>query len=46
MDDDPSEVDWLAIEDKSKQANRLAGKKPIVALTNKRGPDLTRNLLG
>jgi hypothetical protein len=37
VDDDPSEVDWLAIEDESKQASRLAGKKPIVALTKKRG---------
>jgi hypothetical protein len=37
MDDDPSEVDWLAIEDESEQANRLAGKKPIVAPTKKRG---------
>jgi hypothetical protein len=36
-DDDPSEVDWLAIEDETKQANRLAGKKPIVAPTKKRG---------
>jgi hypothetical protein len=37
MDDDPSEVDWLAIEDESEQANRLASKKPIVAPTKKRG---------
>jgi hypothetical protein len=37
VDNNPSEVDWLAIEDESKQANRLAGKKPIVAPTNKRG---------
>jgi hypothetical protein len=37
MDDDPSEVDWLAIEDESEQASRLAGKKPIVAPTKKRG---------
>jgi hypothetical protein len=37
VDDDPSEVDWLAIEDKSEQASRLAGKKPIVAPTKKRG---------
>jgi hypothetical protein len=36
MDDDPSEVDWLAIEDESEQASRLAGKKPIVAPTKKR----------
>jgi hypothetical protein len=37
VDDDPSEVDWLAIEDESEQANRLAGKKPIIAPTKKRG---------
>jgi hypothetical protein len=38
VDDDPSEVDWLAIEDESEQANRLAGKKPLVsAPTKKRG---------
>jgi hypothetical protein len=37
VDDDPCEVDWLAIEDESEQANRLAGKKPIVAPTKKRG---------
>jgi hypothetical protein len=37
MDDDPSEVDWLAIEDESEQASRLAGKKPIVGPTKKRG---------
>jgi hypothetical protein len=37
MDDDPSEVDWLAIEDESKQVSRLAGKKPVVAPTKKRG---------
>jgi hypothetical protein len=37
MDDDPSEVDWLAIEDESEQASRLAGKKPVVAPTKKRG---------
>jgi hypothetical protein len=37
VDDDPSEVDWLAIEDESEQASRLAGKKPIVAPTKKRG---------
>jgi hypothetical protein len=37
MDDDPSEVDWLAIEDQSEQASRLAGKKPVVAPTKKRG---------
>jgi hypothetical protein len=36
VDDDPSKVDWLAIEDESEQASRLAGKKPIVALTKKR----------
>jgi hypothetical protein len=37
VDDDPSEVDWLAIEDESEQASRLLGKKPIVAPTKKRG---------
>jgi hypothetical protein len=37
VDDDPFEVDWLAIEDESEQASRLADKKPIVALTKKRG---------
>jgi hypothetical protein len=37
VDDDPSKVDWLAIEDESEQANRLAGRKPIVAPTKKRG---------
>jgi hypothetical protein len=37
VDDDPSKVDWLAIEDESEQASRLAGKKPIVVLTKKRG---------
>jgi hypothetical protein len=37
MDDDPSEVDWLEIEDKSEQASRLAGKKPVVAPMKKRG---------
>jgi hypothetical protein len=37
VDDDPSEVDWLAIEDESEQASRLAGKKPVVAPTKKRG---------
>jgi hypothetical protein len=37
MDDDPFEVDWLAIKDELEQANRLAGKKPIVAPTKKRG---------
>jgi hypothetical protein len=36
VDDDPSEVDWLATEDESEQANRLAGKKPMVAPTKKR----------
>jgi hypothetical protein len=36
MDDDPSKVDWLAIEDESEQASRLAGKKPIVAPMKKR----------
>jgi hypothetical protein len=37
VDDDPSEVDWLAIEDESEQASRLAGKKSVVAPTKKRG---------
>jgi hypothetical protein len=37
VDDDPSEVGWLAIEDGSEQASRLAGKKPIVAPMKKRG---------
>jgi hypothetical protein len=37
MDDDPSEVDWLAIEDESEQVSRLAGKKPVVAPMKKRG---------
>jgi hypothetical protein len=37
MDDDPSEVDWLAIEDESEQASRLAGKKSIVAPMKKKG---------
>jgi hypothetical protein len=37
MDDNPSEVDWLEIEDKSEQASRLTGKKPVVAPTKKRG---------
>jgi hypothetical protein len=36
VDDDPSEVDWLAIEDESAQASRLVGKKPVVAPTKKR----------
>jgi hypothetical protein len=31
VDDDPSKVDWLAIEDELEQASQLAGKKPIVA---------------
>jgi hypothetical protein len=44
VDDDPSEVDWLEIEDDSEQASRLAGKKPVAAPMKKRGPDLTRNL--
>jgi hypothetical protein len=35
VDDDPFEVDWLAIEDESEQVSRLAGKKPIVAPTKK-----------
>jgi hypothetical protein len=37
MDNDPFEVDWLAIEDESEQVNQLAGKKPIVAPMKKRG---------
>jgi hypothetical protein len=37
MDDDPSEVDWLEIEDESEQASRLAGKKPVAAPMKKRG---------
>jgi hypothetical protein len=37
MDNDPSEVDWLEIEDESEQASRLAGKKPVTAPTKKRG---------
>jgi hypothetical protein len=37
VDDDPSEVDWLAIEDEAEQADRLAGKKPMVAPSKKRG---------
>jgi hypothetical protein len=37
MDDDPSEVDWLVIEDESEEASRLASKKPIIAPTKKRG---------
>jgi hypothetical protein len=37
VDDDPSRVDWLAIEDESEQVSRLASKKPVVALTKKRG---------
>jgi hypothetical protein len=37
VDDDPSKVDWLEIEDESEQASRLAGKKPMAALTKKRG---------
>jgi hypothetical protein len=40
MDDDPSEVDWLEIEDDSEQASRLAGKKPVAAPTKKKGLDL------
>jgi hypothetical protein len=45
MDDDPSKVDWLAIEDESEQASRLAGKKPVVALNEEEGLDLIRSLL-
>jgi hypothetical protein len=41
MDDDPSEVDWLEIEDDLEQASRLAGKKPVVAPTKKRGQTST-----
>jgi hypothetical protein len=37
VDDDPSEVDWLEIEDESEQASQLAGKKPVVAPMKKRG---------
>jgi hypothetical protein len=37
VEDDPSKVDWLAIGDELKQASRLAGKKPVVAPTKKRG---------
>jgi hypothetical protein len=37
VDDDPSEVNWLEIEDESEQASRLAGKKLVVAPTKKRG---------
>jgi hypothetical protein len=37
VDDDPSKVDWLEIEDESEQASQLAGKKPVVAPTKKRG---------
>jgi hypothetical protein len=37
VDDDPYEVDWLAIEDESEQASRLGGKKPVVAPMKKRG---------
>jgi hypothetical protein len=35
VDDDPFEVDWLAIKDELEQAT-----------SSKKGPDLTRNLLG
>jgi hypothetical protein len=37
VDDDPLKVDWLAIEDESEQASRLACKKLVVAPTKKRG---------
>jgi superfamily II helicase len=37
VDDDPSEVDWLEIEDDLEQSNHLAGKKPVAARTKKRG---------
>jgi hypothetical protein len=33
VDDDPSEVDWLEIEDELEQASRLAGKKLVDAPT-------------
>jgi hypothetical protein len=37
VDDDPSKVDWLKIDDKSEQANRLAGKKPVATQMKKKG---------
>jgi hypothetical protein len=37
VDDDPSKVDWLEIEDELEQASRLAGKKPVAAPMKKRG---------
>jgi hypothetical protein len=37
VDNDPSKVDWLEIEDESEQASRLAGKKLVAAPTKKRG---------
>jgi hypothetical protein len=37
VDDDPSEVDWLEIEDESEQASRLVGRKPVTAPMKKRG---------
>jgi hypothetical protein len=46
VDDDPSEVDWLAIEDESEQASRLVGKKTNCCPNEEKGPDLTRSLLG
>jgi hypothetical protein len=37
VDDDPSEVNWLEMEDETEQASRLADKKLVVAPTKKRG---------
>jgi hypothetical protein len=37
VDDDPSKVDWLTIEDESEQASQLAGKKLVAAPMKKRG---------
>jgi hypothetical protein len=37
VDNDPSKVDWLEIEDESEQATRLAGKKLVAAPMKKRG---------
>jgi hypothetical protein len=45
VDNDPFEVDWLAINDESEQASRLAGKKLVVAPNEEKGPDLTGSLL-
>jgi hypothetical protein len=44
MDDDPSKVDWLEIDDELEQASRLAGKKPVVSPNEEKGLDLTWNL--